>query len=470
MFLPGAPYATTHTLTRDYALGLIKLARRVDRHAIGTRHVHYLSAPNWATGPGFPSTDQIDDAAVDAVKDVLHMDFENYTIGRLVPERDNYHMEHREYQAVRKQILWRISDLGYTTTAFGQIDQSINRYAWNRQDGDRTDRYGKKYSWIAFFEMYGVRADLGLLDPHRMVDRTSDCDVDPSFPEPAPEWIAPLPDIFAGSPTVAAEWIRRGPTPNYESLTELDEVDGIGGPWVLLDGFILERSGEREVFTFVRGLLLRPRTISRLRQGVQAARYLGNDKIPSGGSDYYTYAGEIPWSPRFGTQEDEHGRPVRRRFTTALYWRNGISVEVPVWNWTWEGYHSKLNQVDNTTVPSPHLCDHFSLRGQHGSFDMFDGRGRHASLFREWPKDKNAFSRSHVLYFRRDLLLRYLEHTGQHLVWVPWGERGVYRSNHDIDRSPDVIEALQAYDHTFGTVRAWEGNPKVVGYEERPVA
>jgi hypothetical protein len=463
MFLPGAPHATTHTLARDYALGVIELARRGDRHAIAPRYVHHLTAPNRATGQGFPPASQIDNAAAEAVKDVLHMDFENYTIGRLVPERGNYQMEHPEYQEVRKQILWRVTDLGYTTAAFGQIDQTINRYAWNRQDGNRTDRYGKKYSWIAFYEMYGIRADLGLLDPHRIIERCSDCDLDPSFPEPAPEWSAPVPDVFTGGPNLPAEWLRSGPVPNYDSLTEMDDIDGIQGPWVLLDGFFLQRSGEREVFTFMRGLLLRSTVIGMLRHGVQETRYLGNDKIPEGGSDYYTYAGEIPWSQRFGTQENEQGRPVRRRFSKALSWHNGISVEVPVWKWTWESFHSSLNQADNTEVPSPHLCDHLSLRGRHGSFDMFDEGGRPASLYREWPKDTNAFSRSHALYLRRDLVLRYLEHTGQHLVWVPWGERRVYRPDHDIDRSPDVVEAMQAYDHTFGSVLLWSGTSQPDG-------
>lgn len=458
MFLPGAPHATTHTLTRDYALGVIKLARRVDRHAIATRHVHHLAAANWATGRGFPPAGQIDDAVAEAVKEVLHMDFKNYTIGSLVPERSNYHMEHPEYQEVRKQILWRVADLGYTMTTFGEIDKSINRYAWNRQDGNRTDRYGKKYSWIAFYEMYGARADLGRLDPHRVLERSADCDLDPSFPEPVLEWSPPVPDLFTGNPALPAEWLRSGPVPNYDSLTELDEVDGIPGPWVLLDGFLLERSGEREVFTFVRGLFLRQKVIGRLRQAVRASRYLGNDKIPRGGSDFYTYAGEIPWSRRFGTREDDQGRPARRRLSTALSWDNGVPVEVPVWKWTWESYHSSLNQVTNAEVPSPYLCGHLSLRGQHGSFDMFDEAGRPASLYREWPKGTNAFSRSHALYLRRDLVLRYLKHTGQHLVWVPWGERGIYRPDHDVDRSPDVVEAMQAYDHTFGSVLTWSGD------------
>lgn len=463
MFLPGAPHATTHTLTRDYALGIIELARRVDRHAIGTRHVHYLSAPHRATGPAFPPADQIDDEVVEAVKGVLRMDFENYTIGRLVPDRGNYQMEHPEYQQVRKQILWRVSELGYTTDRFSQVDEAVSRYAWNRQDGGQTDRYGKKYSWIAFFEMYGERADQGLLAAHRTIERSSDCDVDPSFPEPAHAWDPQLPDLFGGTRWSPAEWLRSGPEPNYEALLERGEVDGISGPWVLLDGFVLERSGELEVFTFLRGVFMRSADIPTLRQRVQGSRYLGNDKIPDGGSDYYTYAGEIPWSVRFGTQEDDDGRPTRRRLARAFSWHggrwNGISVEIPVWHWAWESHHSALNQTGNILVLSPHLCDRLSLRGHHASFDLFDDAGRQASLYREWPKDSSDFSRSHVVYLRRDLLMSYLEDTSQQLVWVPWGERRVYRPNHDIDRSPEIVAAMQAYDHTFGTILTWVVNP-----------
>ncbi|MCV5871057.1 hypothetical protein OFN61_37995, partial [Escherichia coli] len=38
----------------------------------------------------------------------LKMDFENYTIGRLVKDRSNYDYEHEAYAKIRNQILWKV--------------------------------------------------------------------------------------------------------------------------------------------------------------------------------------------------------------------------------------------------------------------------------------------------------------------------------------------------------------------------
>lgn len=80
----------------------------------------------------------------------LGMDFENYTIGSLVPDRDNYDFQNAEYSKVRSQILWRIEQLGWSNEKFKDIESSIeNEYRWNRTRSDtkKIERYGKKYSW-----------------------------------------------------------------------------------------------------------------------------------------------------------------------------------------------------------------------------------------------------------------------------------------------------------------------------------
>ena len=95
------------------------------------------------------------------------MDFANYTIGRLVLHRSAYDDTVPDYQQTKKQILWRIYDLGYSLQAFSKIDQQIaHRGFYEEQAGresTKAERYGKKYSWIAFYEVAGYRQDLGLL-------------------------------------------------------------------------------------------------------------------------------------------------------------------------------------------------------------------------------------------------------------------------------------------------------------------
>ena len=59
MFFPGAPFATSHVLMRDYALGVVELARKIKRGCIASRKVKYLKPPFVGLPAPFPRPDQI---------------------------------------------------------------------------------------------------------------------------------------------------------------------------------------------------------------------------------------------------------------------------------------------------------------------------------------------------------------------------------------------------------------------------
>jgi hypothetical protein len=462
MFLPEAPHATWHVLMRDYAQGIIELARKVDPTAIATQHVHHLRSADMPPSP-FRSSTKISDSDVAAARHAMHMDFENYTLGRLVPDRANYEDSHVEYQLVRRQIAQRMVDLGYSQRLFEELDRRIVRsQGYSRtEDGGKTDRYGKKYSWISFFEMYGLRASERKLEDRRLAERTSDCDIDPSFPRPARSWTPALPDLFRHSARGAERWLRDGPTPNYVRLLTRKTVGrAAGGPWVLLDGYINQSgSYRREVVTFLKGLLVDRNCVAALEASVHGSRGMVDFHIPEGASDYYTFAGEIPWSQRFGTD-------VRRRDGTAQRLLERVAlrdpdgrltscpVEVPTQRWAWESYHSSLNQVDASTLPAPAISEAFGLVGRQASWDLFDGRGRLATLYREFSAGSRYFP-SHLLYIRADLIRRYLRDTKQTLVWMPWGERILHWTDPFPSRTPAIDSALRDGANLFGSFISW---------------
>ena len=428
MFVPGAPHATRHILTRDYALGVIELANRVAPGYIPDEKLIYLHPPfNHIPSP-FPDPRDISESDIAEAEGATYMDFGNYTIGRLIPDRINYDFENPTYRDIRRQIEYRIVQLGYRSSQFAEIDKEIAKWSWRAESrGEpKIDRYGKKYSWIAYFEMYGVRFDEGNLPDWRQGERCPDADIDPSFPEPARSWQPPLPDLFTRTPAEPRAWITDGPTPDYTHLLFLEEVDGKKGPWVLLDGFIEQTSDEdeRRVFTFLRGLLVGHDRTEDLLAAFEEIEYPGNMAIPEPGEDHYTYAGEIPWSPHFGKYLREPDGKATRDIREAFAWHagEGISVEVPVYHFAWESYHNSLNQVSGITVPAPALCERLRLSNRQGEWDLYVSEGRVGARYREFKCDGDTF-RSYLLYIRADLMRRYLEYTSQTLVWLLWGER-----------------------------------------------
>ena len=433
MLAPGAPHATCHVLMRDYALGMISLALRVAPGCLPGEKLRYIEPPFGQQISPFPPASEIDDSDVIEAKDVIGLHFGNYTIGRLIPNRRNYDYDNTTYKDVRRQLEHRIVELGYSRARFAEIDRKIGEGSWRAENrgGQRTDRYGKKYSWIAYFEMYGLRLNEGGLSHGRDKDRTSDADIDPSFPEPARMWMPSLPDPFNSSPTESQKWLTEGRTPDYEDILHPEEVDGQPGPWVLLEGYVEQSAKDdaRRVFTFLRGLLVKPDRVGKVFATFDVLEYPGNNAIPEPLEDHYTYAGEIPWSPRFGSAirlpNGRASRNLQRAFVVfdGKRWTQGIQVEVPTHGFSWESYHSALNQVSGTIVPAPALCERLLLSNRQGEWDLYDRAGCVATIYREFKAEEDTFH-SKLLYLRADLMSRYLARSGQTLIWLVWGERG----------------------------------------------
>lgn len=428
----GGTNATAHVLMREYAGGLVELADRITvRESIESSGERRGFAPRQSAPAPDPFRDPtlIEESEIGDVKGAIRMDFGNYTIGRLIPRRQNYDFENETYREVRRQIEARIAELGYSEIQFRDVESRIGRGEWRgaRREGAKTDRYGKKYAWIAYFEMYGLREDRRLLPEWRRGERTPDVDIDPSFPEPAKESVLDLRDVFVDAPSQGPLWMRSGVTPEYDHLLYCEEVDGQSGPWALLEGYIEQASqdDDRKVFTFLRGVFVRSDDVGRAARAFSLLQYPGNWEIPEPAVDHYLYAGEIPWSRRFGGELRELDGSVRadRRdaFSTGMQ-TSGISVEIPVCRFGWESYHSELNQVSGVVLPAPAICDLLGLTNRQGEWDLRDRYGKLATMYRE-SRGSREESRSTVTYIQSELLSEYLTQTDQKLMWFLWGER-----------------------------------------------
>lgn len=463
MFVPEAPASTRHALTRDYALGVIAVAKMIVPTCIAEEHDAYLQPPYAHLSSPFPPASEIKDLDVAGAEHAIHMDFGNYTLGRLVSDRRNYDYDDPTFQEVRRQIYHRILQLGYSEARFDAIDRSVGEDAWrvHRRNSGKVDRYGKKYSWIAYFEMYGLRLDEGTLDEWHGAARPSDADIDPSFPTPGRTWMPDLPEIFSTAPAEARDWLSHQTTPDYRSLLNPQVVDGVDGPWVLLNGYVEQSAPTdgRRIFTFLRGVLTKPKLVDRLVGIFDSLKYPGNNAIPDGQEDHYTYAGEIPWSARFGvalrTPSGKAERDIREAFEShdGVRWVPGVKVEIPVSDFAWESYHSEVNQAGRIEVPAPALCERLGLVNHQGEWDLYDSAGSVASLYRESKSESDTYS-SHLVYLRADLMSRYLRQTRQTLMWFNWGERGFeHRTTMEV---MDELRAVFArYDHIHRHAEVW---------------
>lgn len=266
-FAEDAAAATTHVLATEYARRIIEIAV--------SRDPGCLTEEEWArTVRPYPhdlkrewgrSADQVEGRYREG-NSPLEFDFENYTLGRLVPGRRNYDYEDADYVDVKERVLWRIHDLGYTLDAFSKIDQVIARgdSSGRAEDGQKVERYGKKYAWIAYHELAGLRMEEGKLGERIVGDFA---DIDPSFPE-LPRSSEHVTKRFLGNKrSDTQDWICKGGVPKVTPYLRMESVAGEPGPWLLLDGDLSQEDKEleRAIKIHLRALLIQANKAKHLR-------------------------------------------------------------------------------------------------------------------------------------------------------------------------------------------------------------
>lgn len=452
IFMPRGKLLTHHALVRDYALGITAIARRLGVKFNKKQEVH-MSPPFPAVPSSFPSAVEIHEADLSDVDSALHMDFKNYTIGHLIPERRSYDDSNKDYVEILLKIKWRMKNLGYTSNTFKERDDWISRRPIPYQSiYGKLDRYGKKYSWIAYYEMYGwLHAQGRKMFEWRDPKRPAEGIIDPSFPVPSQGWDLTLKSLPMHGDNL--QWIAHAPSHDYSYILE---TNAPGNDWVMLEGLTTHKNKDksRELFYFLRGLLVRDSDIIQLQKALSKNDYpMGDIGLDE---DVYIFAGEIPWSISFTQTQD--GAEEKR-------YLDAVPVETVAFTYAWEPHHSKQNQFSGVLFPVSDICTKLQLSRRGRSVDLFDEHGALASVYQadngklgqdvERPLDEFEF-----LHIRKDLLDRYLRITGKRLVWIIWEERRLLSKDILAPDPPEIEAAMRKSLNINNRLLVYPLNPR----------
>ena len=505
MFTEAAPFSTTHCLMREYGYRVLEIAAMHDATLFSADELERCKLP-------FPDGGLREWQEAETTEEEFHgldspfrMDFENYTLGRLVPDRRNYDFTHEGYRRVRAQVLWRVKQFGWSSELFGSVDSSIE----NQQQSQRVergvkkiDRYGKKYSWIALFEMAGLLHDRGT--PQTWLARDSYVDIDPSFPESATKERVISSDFLGDVNVDTEEWIAGGALPDVHPYLRLDGLQSEGGQWVALDGIVAQgdEARGRSLFCEIRSLLVANRD-ANLFVNHLSKQDLGGRWLPDKPEVAHIYAGEIPWCNTFPangmseisfvikeetvTVEKAHpeyyldGKNLgwsefdlfRRRVFGAepepaeelqhisdedlerIEVREALreveevqreyvkfDVLIPVCNFAWESHRTMASDAVHATTLAKEIASALELVAQPQTLDLFRKDGTKATYNISDQSDDYSNHQSMFL-IREDLLRSYLRENDLALVWAIWGER-----EYSLNRA---YKLLQEPDHAGQT-------------------
>jgi len=471
MFEKKALYSTTHILMRDYARHILEIALLHNNGLLKEDQKKRIKPP-FKDG-GIRKWGSEEDRNKNGYREGYYpfgFDFDNYTIGRLIPNRGNYDFKNPEYKKVKSNMWWRIYNLGYSLEQFGEIDKQIarNDFTFSRTDNvGKTERYGKKYCWIAFYEIAGYRKDKGLLrkEENETGIRIYDTDIDPSFPEKPQELKIIEKDYLEGDPKDLAEWIEKGPIPDISDYLNINKINDIVGSWVLINGFISQENYDtkRGIFIFLSGFLINEKDIEKFNKYREKIAVEGR-RLPEPEEDDYTFEGEIPWCDTFPYTkypkeiEIPTGKKMKKKVPIIVIkeikflesgkviekignnysseeLKNGYSereeeitmkldVEIPI-----RSFHYIAKEGQSVYILSKELSCALDLHVEPQYFNMLDNEGKKASIVLQlgdsWHNGKK------LIYLRKDLLEKYLKEKNKQLVWIIWGEREFKSKNNE---------------------------------------
>lgn len=184
-------FTTYHIVILDYIKSIIELTLTVrpdfsiDKERVFKFDIHqkndFWRLPSYSKCKEFLKSHSL-------YMEPMRMDFTNYTIGHLFPGRPNYGHT-KNYDAAVLAINNRVHELGWNSTDFASLDKEFSNY-YGRIGTNRIERYGKKYSWISYYEYAGYLLSTGQINPRDFSKEGNEGEferfwaqgVDPTFP------------------------------------------------------------------------------------------------------------------------------------------------------------------------------------------------------------------------------------------------------------------------------------------------
>lgn len=463
IFSKTAPHSTTNIIARDYVQRIIQICIQHHPKILNKKELKN-TLPPYKHG-GIRDWGEHDYGDKDyGYSEPMRMDFSNYTIGAIVPDGHSY-SNPPEKQKVRRQIYWRIYDLGWNSEKFAEAEKSIGNetYYNSRTEKPITERYGKKYSWIAFYEIYGYREDNNLVKDEWPDFRVSESDIDPTFPEPPQSKLFFKDDLLGDRNIPLIEWYKNAHTPILDDYLETNNLNQNNNDWVCIDGFVAQKEvdSNRKIFIFIRGILIKESEYDDFLK-LHESNDFRNGREPSVSENYYTYSGEMNTleEATYDNFKEVHFEISRKKkivkegdpgYYPNFSFDNGkfltshpnekeieevntkdFEILMPVAQYNWESYHSSVNQAGHQYVVSKEIAFHLGLIDVPQTFNLHEKNGDLASINLRHYDDYN--SNQHFTYLRKDLFNKFLKENNYKFIWSLWGEREFHFEGHMVAR------------------------------------
>ena len=352
-----------------------------------------------------------------------------------------------DMRIVKRYVVWRAFDLGWTVDRFGRFDRDL---PYDGRTATKAERIGKKYQWIAYHEILAYLSDhnqyCGLYDEEDVVRgyqgpwQESLRDIDPSCTLSRTQggtswgghakswWGAESYDAW-GQDLSYEEWVAlEGDLPNINELLRVTDPND-GTSWLNVQGYFnwkevpppdvepydVER---REVWLIATGYFIKAEEANDFMTWAQTVDFMGR-WMPEGPKEFRLYLGEYGWSPAFKHLHEtsysnetwtqaERGCPIRVQPCSSGYVAEGAESDCSI-----DDYH----ELD---LPHHEFVAHLGLKWSGSGAEYLDDQKRIVAFDPTVKQDGPT-----ALLISEQSMKRYLQDKGLALCWTVIGEKYV---------------------------------------------
>lgn len=343
----------------------------------------------------------------------------------------------------RRWVCKRAHDLGWSENLHGEFDASIR----NNRQTHQIERIGKKYQWIALYELCARVADnlqplpeennagdflrLRNIDPSLLVTQTHD-DGWLRFEEPS-FWIPPGPDWKSVTVDQALGWLND----NQDVYDETDNISVVNPDdsrqWLVLKGFENWRDGsgslERETWRRVGCFVVRKKDLKNALALLKGKHFQGDSDLPSARSgNFRSYLGAHPWAWRANDEQEEPDSEWIKAWRPYGAMEKSVTIRPTTANYLAEAteYDASISQNISLNLPAGWLMDLLGLRLTNGmTINYVDAGG----IARFIDPSVSMTGRSAAL-IDREAFLSLLNRDKLVAIWALSGEKNVYGKDH----------------------------------------
>jgi hypothetical protein len=335
----------------------------------------------------------------------------------------------------RRWVIMRAHELGWSEGLHGDFD----RGAGGDRHNHSLERIGKKYQWLALYELVARMSDnlaripnregdnlrLRNLDPSLLVDHTAD-DGWRQFDENV-FWTGTPPELPARSPADAVAWLHS----DEDILDGVDTVS-VTSPddsrdWLVLSGFETWRASapamRTEAWRRVGCIVVRRTDKSRALKILSGMHLTADHDLPTAeGGGYRVHLGEFPW--RTLPNDHDDWVPEWRPYGAIKAPRTKIVVRPTVAKYAAEanGYDGSITDNITLHLPARWLMEALDLRLTHGRSILYQDV---TGIVRFWDPSVSNPGRSAGLV-DRGAFLDLLRRNGFVAIWAVAGEKNAY--------------------------------------------